>query len=262
MALLRLNRYDAPELTRSFLEIALLLRGEPLDQALQSGSIEAMIRVGRFEDLLKLDEVDSVNRAVALRGLGRLDEAVALGDAHALAQADAGPSALVHGRTVRDRLYLLQYLALRAFFSGDVEGYRHHRDLSAALPCSAYWDDVWVHRYLLFPLVDELSGDPGAFVRSLRESLERTRQHWYGKLWATGCFVLGDMSEAQFLDQPCRLFLQARLSFARALRAEAMGEHRDAAAHYRAYLSLPFLERSVDSIRRNPLIDRWASFRS
>jgi hypothetical protein len=88
------------------------------------------------------------------------------------------------------------------------------------------------------------------------------RRHVYGKLFYTARFVLGEVSEREFESQPCRLFLRARLVFARALRAELQRERELARQHYGAYLELPYLERSVDSVRRDPLVQRWAEFRA
>jgi hypothetical protein len=261
MALLRLNRFDAPELTSHFRNIALLLRGQPEQVLARTDNVEALLATGRFEEVLVRPFTQPEEQAAALRGLGRLDEAVRQADARALAEVDAGEEALAQPQRLHERMYLLHHLALRALFSGQVEVYRKYRDQARRLPCSAVWLDVWFHRHLLLPLADELCGERGAFERSLRVAVLEHRQHWYGKLFYLARFVLGESSEPEFTSQPCGLFCESRLVLGHALRAELLGDRTTACEHYRAFLELPALARRIDSAYGDPLIERWASFR-
>jgi len=121
---------------------------------------------------------------------------------------------------------------------------------------------VWVHRHVLIPLVDDLSGAAGSLGSTLRKSTVEFPHHWYGKLQYLAQFVLGDISETDFVTQPCRLYIKARTLLAQAFRAEFLANPEQARENYRKYLELHELERCSDSARGDPIVERWARFRS
>ncbi len=259
MALVRLGRFAEAENTEFAGPIVKLLRGEA--EATSELFVEARLYLGQYEKALLAEHIDREERGAALRGLGRDGEALALGDVRALAAADCGEEALGRELRLHERAYLSNHLALQAYFAGDIASFRRRRAAAEALPCGATWLDVWVHRFVFFPLIDELCGERGAFERSLRESMTLRRTHWFGKLFHCAGYALGETSEADFMAQPFKLYLASRFEFTRALRSELMGDRAATLAAYRSYLALPDLARAIDNVRRDPLVDRWARFR-
>lgn len=199
--------------------------------------------------------------AAALRGLGRSGEALARGDARSLALAGADETALARPLRLRERLYLLHHLALRSLGRGDLAAYARHRDSAAELSCGAIWPDVWLPRFVLFPLVDELGGSRGTFGKVAEETIRERATHYFGKLDHLVRYVLGSASDEEFLSQPCRLYVEARLAFARALRADLSGDTGQARRAYAAFLARPATERLLDSPLGDPLVDRFATYR-
>jgi hypothetical protein len=260
MALVRLGRFDAPELTSDSYSLIALLRGDIEGSLRADDRTEALLAAGEFEKALE-NAADPEDIAAALRGLGRHEEALARGDARSLAFADADESALARPLRLRERLYLTQHLALRALIRGESDAYIRHRDAAAALPCGAIWPDVWLPRFVLFPLADELGGAAGAFTRVAEGVVRERASHCYGKLHALVRYVVGSMSDDEFLAQPCRLYADARLVFARALRADFLRDAAGARHAYAAFLARPPAERLLDVPLGDPLVDRWAAFR-
>jgi len=238
------------------------LRGE-LDDALALGDcIEALLPTGRYDVVLNHHFTPPAEYAAALRGLGRISEAAARGDARALCQLDAGPEALDSPLVLQERLYLLHHLALRSYQHGDLPDYRRHLTAATALPCAAFWEDLWLHRHFLFPLLDRDLGDPEACTRHARHVIDHLPLHFRAKALHLARFVLGETTLAQFEAQPVRMFLRARSLLAQALRAEYTNDTDAAAVFYREYLSLPAIDHFSDSPRGDPLVDGWARFRS
>jgi hypothetical protein len=66
------------------------------------------------------------------------------------------------------------------------------------------------------------------------------------QFWHLAALVCGDIDEARFRAQPMGRYLESRLAFARALRADCRGERADALAAYRAYLAFPLWRRLDD----------------
>jgi hypothetical protein len=260
MALLRLNRAQDSRVTPALRGLQLLLQGD-LAGALLHGSVEAQLLTGNYERALEDPYLYWENRAAALRGLDRDQEAADMGDARALAELDVGEEALARGHRLQERLYLLHHLAFRALFAGDENTYRRFREQALTLPFGALWSDVWIHRFFLMPLVDEWAGDRGAVERSLRQCLQKPGAYPYDNLPYLARLVLGEISEAEFRAQPCQLYITGRLCFGAALRAEFVGDRELSSRCYARYLSLPLLERGTDSTRGDPLTLRWAEFR-
>jgi hypothetical protein len=261
IALLHLGRFDEPELSLQSRALVRLWRGDPEGSLELSEHVEALLAAGRFERVLAITIASPEEIAAALRGLGRRDGAVERTDARALALANVDERVLAGPLRLRDRLFLTEHLGLESLLRGDQDAYRRHVDRLRTLPCAATWPDVWVARYVLFPLADELAGEQGAFAESLRESVREREWHWFGKLSYLARYVLGELSDAEFFEQPCRLYVEARQLFARALRAELARDATAAERAYREFLALPDLERHLDSSLGNPLVDRWARSR-
>jgi hypothetical protein len=134
--------------------------------------------------------------------------------------------------------------------------------VAAGTSCAADWDDLWLPRHFLLPILEQESGDTGAFERSARRVITEFPRHWRAKALHLSRFVLGELSLTEFEAQPVRMFMRGRSILARALRAEYSGDRSAAANFYREYLSLPAGDRFSDSPKRDPLVERWAAFRA
>jgi serine/threonine protein kinase/tetratricopeptide (TPR) repeat protein len=262
LAQIYLNRFDLVR-DKAFVALAHALRDE-MDAALALGEtcVEACLPARRYDDVLNYRYAKASQRAAALRGMGRIVEAAEQGDARALCQLDAGPDALSSPLVLEERLYLLQYLALRCFERGDWLEYGRHVAAADATPCSAFWSDVWIARYFLFPILERERGDAGACERSARRVIEEFPHYWHGKGEYLARFMLGEIRLDEFEAQPVRMFMRGRSLLARALRAEYVEDAASAAAHYREYLNLPYSHRFSDSPLGDPLVERWAAFRA
>ncbi len=259
MAILRLGGFDWPGLSSGFQALGRLLLGD-VDGALSCERAETLLVAGRFERALDW-AVEPEDTAAALRGLGRHEEALARGDARSLVLADVDEGALARPLRLRERLYLRHHLALRGLERGALDEYARHRDAAASLACGAIWPDVWLPRLVLFPLADELGGSPGTFAEVASSVLRERATHWYGKAYHLVRYVTGAASDDEFLSQPCRLYLEPRLAFARALRADLARDAGAARDAYAAFLARPAGERLLDSPLGDPLVARWAAHR-
>jgi hypothetical protein len=261
MAHIYLNEFELVQ-HRATRALAHALRGE-LETALAIGDcVEALLPMGRYDEVLQHRYTRSCDYAAALRGRGRIEEAAQRGDGPALCLLDAGPEALTLPLVLDERLYVLHHLALQSAIRGDFGEYRRYATAASEMPLAANTEDLWLARHFLLPILDRELGDEGAVERSARRVVADFPLHWRAKGLHLARFVLGETSLADFEAQPVRLFMRARSLLARALRAEYSGDRAAAAACYREYLNLPERERFSDSSRRDPLVDRWAAFRA
>jgi len=76
-------------------------------------------------------------------------------------------------------------------------------------------------------------------------------------LWYQANFILGNISEKQFLKQPEKLRLESRLILAKALKAEYKKEEGKAIQYYAAYKALPSFKKALF-----PVIDAFVEWRS
>jgi hypothetical protein len=175
---------------------------------------------------------------------------------------DAGAEALASPLILEERLYLLHHLTLRSFQRGDLAEYHRHLADAAATPCAAFWDDLWLHRHFLFPILERELGDSDACERSARHVIANLPLHCRAKPLHLARFVLGEITLSDFEAQPVRLFMRPRSLLARALRAEYTQDRATAARFYCDYLSLPAQDHFSESSRGDPLVDHWALLRA
>jgi serine/threonine protein kinase len=261
LAQIYLNHFDEAR-QKAFRALGHALRGD-MDAALAIGEcVEALLPAKRYDEVLHYRFSRPDDRAAALRGQGRIAEAAERGDARALCQLDAGPETLASPLALEERLYLLQHLALRSFQRGEWLEYERHLAAAARTPCAAFWRDIWIPRHFLFPILERERGHAGACELSARRVIDELSAHWHGKGVYLARFMLGELELEEFEAQPVRMFMRGRSLFARALRAEYLGDRSSAANYYREYLSLPDADRFSDSPLGDPLIERWAAFRA
>lgn len=262
MAQIYLNQFDGLR-ENDMRALGHALRGQ-MDAALALNAtcVEALLPAQRYEEVLQHSYSRAADCAAALRGQGQVAEAAARGDGRALCQLDVGAEALASPLVLEERLYLLQHLALRGFIRGDLAEYRRHLQAATDLPCAAFWGDIWLARYFLFPILEDESGNAGACERSARRVIHEFSLYWHGKGLYLARFLLGEIDLPEFEAQPVRMFMRGRSLLARALRAEWLRDSTAAASLYREYLSLPHGERFSDSPRGDPLLEHWAEFRA
>jgi hypothetical protein len=243
----------------SLYDVALIYQGKP-EEALRRGD-GAFIQVanGRYENV---GTESGAERMTALRRLGRRDEAVALGDVRAMVEAGIGEEILERTAFYWDRAYALRYLAIRAFLAGDTAACRRFQAMAKAVPFSFYWESTWVHEFVVFPLIDELAGQRGAVRAALEVAVVRHPHTFRGALAPAARYILGSIDDARFLSQPLRAWAQGRLFVCQAVRAEIESDRERAAEAYRCYLALPDLERGIDCVHGDPVLDLWARARA
>jgi len=239
---------------------ALLWQGKPAEALAENRSLHALIANGQYDEALSSS--DRKDRGTALRDLGRLDEAVAIGDMRAMVQTDIGPSILEHAYRYPDVAYACSYLAMRAFVRGDREGFARYLRKEREIPASLVWENYWIHHYVLLPLMEELLGDAGALTRSLGEGARTRRPVFDGMLSYAARFILGEIGDEEFLAQPRKWCVEGRLHVCRGVRAERLGDHGAARASYRAFLELPLIARKFEAVIGDPLVEMWARVRA
>ncbi len=257
MTRVRQGLFDQVSNDERFEPFKLLAMGRTREALRLSDNPEVLVGAGAYERVLASPTAGPLERVTALVRLGRLDEALATRHPLALIAADAGDAALDAAKTLSTRVRALHYLALRAFRSGDLDGFHSYRARVLALPFSYVWDDVWCDRFVLLPLALELSGTAGALASSVLELKDHYRDYWGQRAHYFALAALGEISDAAFLAQPCTASAGARLLLARAIRADAAREARRAADAYSELLLLPVLERNIDSVWLNPTLEQF-----
>ena len=83
-----------------------------------------------------------------------------------------------------------------------------------------------------------------------------TKKHFSQVLWFQASFILGSISQEQFLTQPNKLQLESRLILAKAMKAEYAGEKGKAIQYYTTYQALPGYKKAL-----NPGINTFVEWR-
>jgi hypothetical protein len=228
---------------------------------LQPNNVEVLLALGELEYVLEIKDVWRNERAMALRLLGRLDEALATGDFHSLLYADRIGEALERARTLEELNLIWSYRAFRAYEQGDREQYRESRAKLATLPFSFRWHNVWFTRFVVFPFLDQLDGDEGALLRSCQVVIRDWKEVFIQRLWYFARFVAGEIEVEEYRAQPVQMYMAARVELAYAIRCEANAEQKSALEHYRRFLALPAHERTLEQGNTDPVLDRFVRWR-
>jgi tetratricopeptide (TPR) repeat protein len=258
-AVLLAGRPDRVPEGGSLHDIALVYAGRPQEALREARSDYTLIANGLCSDVAP---GTGTEWGTALRRLGRLDEAIAMGDVRAMVERGAGEEILHLTRHYWQRVYALRYLAIRAFLGGETEGYRRFSAMAKALPQSCYWESMCVLSFIVFPLIDDLCGQKGALSASLELAAERYTNAFRGVLAPMAEHILGRMGDDAFLALPMRGWAPGRLWFCKAVRAELQGDRIRAAEHYQRFLALPAQDRGIDCVHGDPVLELWARERS
>ena len=241
----------------------------------------ALCRSGRAAECLERYGADDWCASLALRFLGRLDEAIvrsaeihdAREIAHLLAGRDDGithPDLVVLAALLRGRLEpalasdrhhasaetirLIDRLASGALSGGGGPAALGAKDDPRAF--DAVMHDEWRLRGVVRPALRALLDDGWRdFDRSL-EAIDQPRHRYADaqQAWHWAARLLGRIDDQRFLAQPNRAFAAADLLLIHALLAERDGRREEARAQWRAWLEMPWCRRAE---RPDPL---WLAF--
>ncbi|MBA2480286.1 MAG: protein kinase [Planctomycetes bacterium] len=221
------------------------------------GMLEALAICGRLEELVVGSDADYRVRALML--LGRLDEIPqqAAGRLHVLMARGQYQEALErYGHSYRHMMWPRHMLGLEAFIAGDRAG--AFAWFEAPPTVEFHQNNFETAHYLIVPFLRELDGRKGALDETCRSFLTSKRYISIQRPWHNAMFVLGEIDEAGYLDQPFRLFAKANLLLCTAIRADRDGATRTALDAYRRYLELPEFERGHNP---DPVVKRFAQWR-
>jgi hypothetical protein len=255
-------------------------RFDELDRA--EGDPWALFKQARFDEIPKRFPEARNSYAAGLIVEGRMDEALAAapkdegiaarvktmtGHADEVAAVDLNVQrqtamALRHGEEALEicgpddpvRRWPRALLGLQAWIQGD-------RARAEDLLAAGDWPEgyqEWEYVALLGPFLHGLDGDWSGLDASCRtletefKDMEDQRESHFAR------FLLGEIDQRGFREQPYRVFMEARLRRARGMRAERLGHREEALAAYRAYLATPLWERSD---RVDPVWDLFVEWR-
>lgn len=206
-------------------------------------------------------------RSEALPPLPRRPWAAALGDWPAAAAAGHPVAMLMLGRdtdavaTRLDRRVLMAWRAIDAADRGDRGTSDAIIAALAATPLHADPAELWFARQALPPILAALAGTPGPLQSALAEAGE-IRWHWGQRWWHAARLLSGSIDEHAYSRQPFAREAEATVHVMAGIAAELAG--RPAAAHrrYRTYLALPLWRRLRWDLAIDPVIERFAVWRS
>ncbi len=176
-----------------------------------------MMLTGRA-DVIPEDE--AVKDIAALMALGRIDEAVTLGEQQP--RLHAWPRYL---------------LGLRAAIAGDMPGAQRW----FAVPPERTFTQRRCEpaRTLILPWLRELAGERRALTTACLDTRDHRRWIDRQRPWHLARYLLGEIDEAGLRAQPYRQYVEADLLLAQAVLAEGRGDRAGAGASYRAWADLP-----------------------
>jgi hypothetical protein len=260
-ALLRLGRVDDLRPGDDLYSAALLLKDEVEDGVhIDPDSPELLLAAGRPELVLGRNH-GSIWDARALRLLGRLDEAMGLGDVVSLLYGERVDAAIERAHSLEDHYVALAYRVLAAYIAGDRAAWHGGQGELSRMPFSWRWPNVWPAKYFILPFLERLDGNSDAVERACRFAATETRDVHGQALFYFARLVLGQIGEEAFDAQPYRFAREARKAIALALRAELEGHRGEALRQYGSYLALPAARRLFDPNNTDPILDRFVRWR-
>ncbi len=232
---------------------------------------QALIALGRPEEVLKKYPNQRGQCALALIALGRFEEVLKKYPdqrsqcAQALLASDHPEEVL---KKYSDNIiYVLMANYYMGFKLLEAENYgKAKKLLSTPLKPSIsryYYMDRFAKKthlslveLIYLPFTWYLINPEIPLEQRLKDALA-TKKHFNQVLWYQANFILGNISEKQFLKQPEKLRLESRLILAKALKAEYKKEKEKAIQYYAAYKALPGFKKALF-----PVIDAFVEWRS
>ncbi|MBA3938606.1 MAG: protein kinase [Planctomycetes bacterium] len=210
----------------------------------------ALLVAGRFDQALAAAR-DQATPLMAMTLSGRSAESADAGQQHSVEVLMAtGQDQEAYDRYHDDRFVRMwprHLLGLEAFKRGDlVRAWQlfatGERPLSMEHPMSAwlvpYRDYGFdLHHFLILPFLHELAGEDGAVMRACTDVARTLRWPWQQKPWHRAEWLLGRLTDAQFLAQPHRVFAMADLTLCKAIAAERMHDRQAAIAAWKTWLA-------------------------
>ena len=260
-ALMRLGRIDELRPTDDLYCDALLLLDE-VEEGLRRfpDDPDLLLAGGRPEDVLARSS-DKMYRAMALRRLGRLDEAMALGDVASLLYGDRVDEALERAKVLDQGYMAWAYRTLAAYVAGDRDKWQKSRERLDAMPFSWRWHGAWPSKFLVMPFIARLEGDSDAVQRACRDLASMPEVYFQVPSYFAR-LVLGEITPEQFDAQPQRFGRDARKTIALGVRSELENRPDEALGHYRRYVAEPIERRRLDTDTDDPVVDRFVAWRA
>ncbi|MBA3936407.1 MAG: protein kinase [Planctomycetes bacterium] len=115
-------------------------------------------------------------------------------------------------------------------------------------------------RFLLRPFFGMLNGDAQAMSRAAA-TMKSHRFLSVQRVWYMGRLLGGELSDAEFLAQPCRVSAPALLLLGKGFQAEGRNDRVGALTAWRTFMSLPVQQRLIDFMVRDALVERFVLWR-
>jgi tetratricopeptide (TPR) repeat protein len=195
-----------------------------------------LLALGRYEEVVQLFPDQLYLYSVALSYLRRYSEIP-------LASGLLRPA-------VRDRVDLRCLRGLQTWMNGQPRV--ADSLLAAPQVCYYVWWEHHFSRFLLQPILHGLAGDTATLARGCRRLMEEQRFVYGQQLWYEAGYLIGKVSDADFLQQPVRFDAERRLRLLRAVRAELLGRPGEALKDYAAAAEWPERMTTDDLTLRNP----------
>lgn len=119
----------------------------------------------------------------------------------------------------------------------------------------------WMLPLIILPILDTLAGDADALPRAKATIAAEYRNRWGGMAWHLMMNIDGSVTDAVFAAQPVQVYVPALTALRDALRAELAGRPEEATAAWKAYLDLPYGQRTWGQLAGDPAIDHLAAWR-
>lgn len=132
---------------------------------------------------------------------------------------------------------------------------------SASLPRNLSRPSGWFAGIVIGPFVDRMGGESGALGKSLEYAVLTYPKVFARNAWFFSSYVLGKISEEQFLAMPSVSEVSAWLAVAKGLRAELEERPVDARAAYQAFADLPSHRRLLDGNTLDVQVELFVAWR-
>ncbi|MEK6796423.1 MAG: hypothetical protein AABZ39_16720 [Spirochaetota bacterium] len=111
--------------------------------------------------------------------------------------------------------------------------------------------------FFIIPLLQTINGQPDALRDFCNEAVSNHKSHFVQMMYFDAAYILGNVSEEEFLNQPMKQTRTSRLIIAKAMRAEYLGKPKDARVWYTKWLALQRWQTMED-----PVLEMFVKWRA
>lgn len=203
---------------------------------------QACLATGRYQELLDRWPEPSPYHIRALQALGRTDALLNYSDPGSwlwlYARFCADPVCILALEPRQESVLYYQALFIKTLAklqAGDNKDAEELLDKIPLIQSPKFW---WLDRnaltLLLTTVVRGLTGSRDLMTSELQAIRDHYRYIDTQKTWHDACFLLGDIDEKQYRNQPCQAFLGERLRLVEAIASDLAGDMDNAREAYRA----------------------------